>query len=179
MLAVKKFALATLAIATGGILTSTHSAFAAETITANFIGEITASNCSVSASNATVSVPLGSVPANTFTSVGSQSKDTPFTLNFSNCPTRNISVTAQGTADPANSNYLALTNRGNQGVASGVAILLKRNGSTLPLSSAVNLGQPDGSGNLAVNLTAAYISTASVVSAGTANSTATFTLSYP
>ena len=113
-----------------------------------------------------------------FSSVGSTSSGTAFTIPLT-CPSAGVSVKMQldGTTVSGYNNALALSDSGSNGVASGYGVQV------LTGSSPVIIGTPTQvatttSGQVNVPLTARYIKTAASSSSGTANSTATFTMTY-
>ncbi|WP_230954214.1 fimbrial protein [Burkholderia stagnalis] len=136
-----------------------------------------------------ITVPLGSMPASTFTGVGSVSPSKPF----------NIALQCSGGETGAVTNvYTTLTDHTNPGnvsdtlslasdaTATGIGIQVL-NGSTVikygPDSSAAgNTNQwkagTTGNGTFTIPLTARYIQTAPKVTPGTADGLATFTMSY-
>jgi type 1 fimbria pilin len=152
--------------------------------------------CSVSASSASLDVPLGNVPRTTFTGLGSVSKEKPFNLVLE-CSggdageSRGINITL---TDPASSGgntstTLPLT---PGSTASGVGIQVLRDNGTLvsygPDSAAVGnpnqwragtvMGAISGTETFTIPLKARYVQTAPDVTAGIADGLATFTMSY-
>ncbi|WP_081077714.1 fimbrial protein [Burkholderia stagnalis] len=136
-----------------------------------------------------ITVPLGSMPASTFTGVGSVSPSKPFNivLQCSGGETgtvANVYTTLTDHADPGNvSDTLSLA---SDATATGIGIQVL-NGSTVikygPDSSAAgNTNQwkagTTGNGTFTIPLTARYIQTAPKVTGGTADGLATFTMSY-
>ncbi|WP_330996816.1 fimbrial protein [Burkholderia stagnalis] len=136
-----------------------------------------------------ITVPLGSMPASTFTGVGSVSPSKPFNivLQCSGGETgtvTNVYTTLTDHTNPGNvSDTLSLA---SDATATGIGIQVL-NGSTVikygPDSSATgNTNQwkagTTGNGTFTIPLTARYIQTAPKVTAGTADGLATFTMSY-
>ena len=136
-----------------------------------------------------ITVPLGSMPASTFTGVGAVSPSKPFNivLQCSGGETgtvANVYTTLTDHADPGNvSDTLSLA---SDATATGIGIQVL-NGSTVikygPDSSAAgNTNQwkagTTGNGTFTIPLTARYIQTAPKVTGGTADGLATFTMSY-
>lgn len=146
--------------------------------------------CSVS-SKGSIQAPLGNVAATTFKGVGSTSPARPFSIDLTckggnGVSTLDVYATLTDATKPDNrSNVLTLSpGSGAKGV--GVEVL---SGTTVlgygPDSSA--LGNPGqwkagtvfpGSSVFSIPLTAHYVQTEPVVTAGTANARATFTMSY-
>ncbi|WP_196492673.1 fimbrial protein [Burkholderia stagnalis] len=136
-----------------------------------------------------ITVPLGSMPASTFTGVGSVSPSKPFNivLQCSGGETgtvTNVYTTLTDHTNPGNvSDTLSLA---SDATATGIGIQVL-NGSTVikygPDSSAAgNTNQwkagTTGNGTFTIPLTARYIQTAPKVTPGTADGLATFTMSY-
>ena len=136
-----------------------------------------------------ITVPLGSMPASTFTGVGSVSSSKPFNivLQCSGGETgtvTNVYTTLTDHTNPGNvSDTLSLA---SDATATGIGIQVL-NGSTVikygPDSSATgNTNQwkagEAGNGTFTIPLTARYIQTAPKVTPGMANGLATFTMSY-
>ncbi|MDY7804736.1 fimbrial protein [Burkholderia stagnalis] len=136
-----------------------------------------------------ITVPLGNMPASTFTGVGTPSPSKPF----------NIELECSGIETGKNLNvYTTLTDHTNPGNVSDTLTLAKDstatgigiqvlNGSTVvkygPDSSAIgNKNQwkagAAGNGTFTIPLTARYVQTAPKITPGTANGLATFTMSY-
>ncbi|WP_196486756.1 fimbrial protein [Burkholderia stagnalis] len=136
-----------------------------------------------------IAVPLGNIPASTFTGIGSVSPSRPFNiaLQCSGGETgtvTNVYTTLTDHTNPGNvSDTLSLAqDSGATGI--GIQVL---NGNTVikygPDSSATgNTNQwkagEAGNGTFTIPLTARYVQTAPKITPGTANGLATFTMSY-
>lgn len=153
------------------------SAFAADG-TINFIGNITDTACQVTAANASQDVTLGTVASSAFTNAGDTAAATKFTIKVSSCPdtVTSASVRFDGEPSAANNQILALT---SGQTATNVGIGLYESDSTTLIglqndSAPQTLVQGDN------NLTyvAKYYATATGVTAGTANASTTFTITY-
>ncbi|EOV9015133.1 fimbrial protein [Cronobacter muytjensii] len=147
----------------------------------NFTGEILDSACEVVNSlSSPLQVDLGKISKTVFSGVGSTATPTSFALQLKNCPAAvtAASVTFGGSASTDNDKVLALSS--GTGVASGVGIqLLDASGSPLDLytaSSEYTLKSGTETNDLAFG--ARYIQTAATVTAGKADSTSTFTVTY-
>ncbi|XUA17267.1 fimbrial protein [Citrobacter sp. OP27] len=148
--------------------------------TINITGSIDGNTCFVSADSRALLVKFGSVSSQRFTDSGDGGRYEPFTILLEKCgnTASNVTVTFTGTADSSNPELLALT--ADAGAAKGVAIAVYDNNKTL-----IPLGQPGGSTELSPNQStvtmtfyARYLANGETVSAGTANSSATFMLNY-
>lgn len=157
------------------------SAFAADG-QVNFTGEIIDAACQVvnSPSNP-LEVNLGKVAKTAFTGAGSKAAATKFTLKLTDCPATvsKAAVKFDGTSVIGDTSVLALTVE--SGVATGVGIQLSDDANTvLPLYTAskqYNLTTGTGAVNN-LDFVARYIATSDTVTAGPANSMASFTVNY-
>ncbi|MBV8042158.1 fimbrial protein [Pluralibacter sp.] len=150
----------------------------------NFVGNIIEQGCEVNSTIASpLDVKLGDVAKAALPAAGATAANTKFTLVLSNCPTdlqgKPVAVKYDGTPDQTDNDYLQLTDYGTTGIASGVAIqLLNGSGTALPLGTASEAKTIAASGDTNLDFFARYIATTDTVSAGTANGTVNFTLSY-
>lgn len=158
----------------------------AEDGTVNFTGNIIEQGCQVDSNLASPqTVKLGDVAKSSLPTQGAVAANTAFSLKLSSCPDalkgKPVVVKYNGTPDAVNSDYLQLTGAGTAGTAEGVAIqLLNGDGSALPLASSSKPATIDATdGTATMKFSAQYVATAaSGATAGTANSTVNFTLSY-
>ncbi|MGE9553592.1 fimbrial protein [Erwinia amylovora] len=138
---------------------------------------VTTIACTVSST--AISVPMGTVEKRAFGGVGTWPGDAntrSFILPLnSNAGTR-VNVQIDGNVQNASQGVLNLT--GGTGSASGVGIQLLYQNAPLPLSSPVNTGTATSEGTYNIPLQARYYQTGSSITAGTANASATFTLTY-
>ncbi|WP_336285659.1 fimbrial protein [Citrobacter arsenatis] len=152
----------------------------------NFTGKIIEAGCQVDSTVANPqTVKLGEAAKTAFAGEGDTAATTAFTLVLSGCPDellgKPVSVKYDGTPDTINNDYLQLTSYGTAGIATGVAVqLLNADGSELPLGVASNAVTISANKADATNLDffARYIATEASVGAGTADSSANFTLTY-
>lgn len=166
------------AVATVSIL-SASSAFAADG-QVNFTGEIIDAACTVvnSVSNP-LEVNLGKVAKTAFTGSGSTAAATKFTLQLKDCPAtvNTASVKFDGTSAAGDNSVLALTQE--SGVATGVGIQLSdASNAVLPLFTASAAYPLSSTQTNDLDFVARYIATAADVTAGPANSVASFTVNY-
>lgn len=130
----------------------------------------------------TLVFPIGNISAAEFGSiVGTTPAVAQRTQNLGlNCDAgANINVTLGGNQNPdtANNSVLALTGQGSAGIASGVGVQLLYNGTPLQLNNRIVLKQSSG-GQETFPLTARYYQTKTAVTTGSANTSATLTLTY-
>lgn len=146
--------------------------------TVNFTGVMIAEGCTLvgAAAGNVLTVPLGTVTAATFSSVGTKSTPQTMSLRFSGCPARNINVRFDGVPDTKNNNLLALS---APNAAVGLAVgLTNPDGTALAMLTNSNIVTPNPDGSAVVTFSAFYQSTLPTVTAGTANATSNFTVIY-
>lgn len=157
------------------------SAFAADG-QVNFTGEIIDAACTVvNTPSNPLKVELGQVARTSFKQAGDVSSATKFTLKLTDCPATVSSAVVKfdGTSVSGDNTLLALTQE--SGVAEGVGIQLEDDSNAvLPLYTASkSYALKTGTGVMNnLDFRARYISTADTVTAGPANSTASFTINY-
>lgn len=161
-----------------GVLSASAFAFADDG-KINFIGSITDDACTVvNDMSSPLTVTLGTVSSKAFATAGDTAAPTKFTIALKECPSSFTSaqVKFDGAADSNVNTILALTQV--DGVATNVGIQLMDNkGAVVPLftpSSAYALTAGDNN----LDFTARYYATAATVTAGPANSTSNFTVTY-
>ena len=135
--------------------------------------------CTVTTTN--IAVSLGTQKTSQFVNVGDASTPSAFDINLTGCSASSVHINITGTADP---NYTNAANNGvlaTSGGATGVGIQLRRRDT----SAIMKLNQDNTwtssytSGSLTLPLEARYIKNNVAVTAGQANASATFTMSYP
>ncbi|MEM5437732.1 fimbrial protein [Paraburkholderia diazotrophica] len=168
----------------GKYMDVTINGLLASTVSLGYPVQIISQTCSVTTPS--IQVNLGSVPSKLFTSVGTGSTAANFniTADCSGLPSTNLGITFTDAANPSNqTNTLPLS---STSTASGVGIQIMYNGTAVsygPDSSVkgttnqIMIGQVNGT-MVTIPLAARYVQTASSVHGGTANGTATFTMSY-
>ncbi|WNN47067.1 fimbrial protein [Siccibacter colletis] len=159
---------------------SASSVFAADG-TVNFTGEIIDQACTVDIGTSdSLTVNLGKIAKSSFSAAGDDASTTKFTMTLKACP---AAVTAakvkfDGINDATDSSLLALTSE--TGVAKGVAIaLMTADKADLGLNATNDYSytlKADVDNQL--DFYAAYRSTSDTVTAGKANSVATFSVNY-
>ncbi|AMJ71037.1 ferrous iron transporter B [Enterobacter cloacae] len=165
--------------AAGSVLTMTNTFAAAGTV--NFNGNILDSACDVDVASQNQVVVLGDYNKTEFPAAGSRTAATRFDIVLKNCPVTvtNAKVRFDGTPDPTNANLLAIDSS-VAGAATGVAInLMSADKVDLPLHGSNSYSYVLSSTmDNTLNFYAQYISTASAVTAGPANSVANFSVVY-
>ncbi len=135
--------------------------------------------CSVSTPS--VNVVLPTVNTSSFTGTGNTQGDTPFTIGLQCDANARINATLNFTqdGDTTNQSVAAVTGKGSAGIASGVGIQLLYGNTPLKNNVLTFLKTSSGGQELPAGaFTARYFQTKSTVQAGTANTTATMTLTY-
>lgn len=150
-----------------------------QTIPVNLTATVKVLACSVSSSN--VTVPLDTVYADTFNAVGSTKGDSLFTVGLNCDAGARINATMNFTQDEdtADNSVIALTGKGNPDVATGVGIQLLYGSTPLKNNTNVVLKTSEGGQEFPPGaFTARYFQTQKTVMPGSANATATMTLTY-
>lgn len=137
---------------------------------------IVSTACTVDTSS--ITVPLGNVYSSTFSTIGSTSNETTFTIPLT-CPSTGVKVKMQldGNTVSGSTTALVLSNSGSNGVASGYGVQVITGSSPIVIGTPTQVTMST-LGQINVPLKARYIKTSANSSSGTANSTATFTMSY-
>ncbi|MFH2359830.1 fimbrial protein [Klebsiella sp. KE9767] len=169
-------------MASTGIFSFTATNALADDGKINFIGSITDTACTVvNTPSNPLTVTLGTVSRTSLDGgAGKTAAPTGFKINLTDCPASLNGHTASVKFDgvSANSDNSALKLTQDTGVATGVGIQITDNtGAVVPLytpSSAYSLVTGDNS----LDFVARYLSVASTVTAGPANSTSNFTIVY-
>lgn len=149
--------------------------------TVNFTGEIVQSTCSVVSGDQTKTVVLGKYPTSAFPKTGATSGAKAFTISLEKCEAGDYSLRFDGNTPTGNPDLLAVT-----GGAKGVGVeILDNNSAIVPITqdvatpASVTIASTGATPGMATfNLRARYRSFQDVVTAGQANSNATFTIQY-
>jgi len=136
--------------------------------------------CSINTPSLTF--PIGDIPVSRFgTSVGITPSGAENRQDLGlNCDAgANINVSLSGTPNPdvSTPGVLALSGQGSEGVATGVGVQILLNGAPLNLNDRLLLKQASG-GQQTFPLIARYYQTRTTVTTGTANSSATLSITY-
>lgn len=138
---------------------------------------VTSLACTVNTTS--LNIAMGSIDKKLFSGVGtypgdSNTKNVNLVLNCNSGT--NVNLLVQGTTVNAKSGVLKLTS--SAGAASGVGIQILNGATPLALNETVAIKTNTSAGTYTIPLKARYYQTESSIIAGTANSTATFTLTY-
>lgn len=149
--------------------------------TVNFAGTILDSACEVDFASQNQTVTLGNFLKTEFPTTGTRSAAKAFNIVLKNCPVTVTSakVRFDGTPDGTNPNLLAIDSS-SAGSAVGVAInLMTADKADLPLLAGNGYNYVlSSTADNTLNFYAQYVSTASAVVAGQANSVANFSVDY-
>lgn len=140
-------------------------------------GKVTGLACSI---NTPIrNAPLGNVEVTGFTGVGSTPKSYDFGVVLECDTDANINVSLEGVQsnETTNTSVLALTDAGQQNVASGVGVQILFENNPLKLNENIVIGRAGWRDTL-LRFTARYIQTKTTVKTGAANATATLNLTY-
>lgn len=166
-------------LAAGSALSMTQAFAAAGTV--NFNGNILDAACDVDVASQNQVVVLGDYYKTEFPAPGSRTAATKFDIILKNCPVTvtNAKVRFDGTPDLSNSSLLAIDSS-VAGAATGVAInLMTADKADLPLHGSNGYSYLlSSTADNTLNFYAQYMSTASTVVAGPANSVANFSVVY-
>lgn len=146
-----------------------------------FTGEIVQSTCKIVDKDQSKEVFLGKYPTTAFPTAGTVSGDKAFDISLEKCEAGNYTLRFDGNTPDGHPDLLAVT-----GGAVGVGVeILNNKGETLTISQEV-MGPAevtfasggDKPGTATFNLRARYKSYQNQITAGQANSNATFTIAY-
>ncbi len=147
----------------------------------NFTGTILDSACTVNTGTATQTVDLGQIPKSSFSAKGDVAAATRFTIVLDNCPTavKTASVKFDGTADANDTSILALSS-GQTAKGVGVALYEKDGVTPIPLATLSKSLTLDTTASYSNQMAfvAKYKATEATVTAGTANASSDFTITY-
>lgn len=147
-------------------------------LTLNLAGGSSVAPSTCTLSNTSINVPLGNIVSNKFTGVGSTVGSKSFDIGLKCDKNAKINVSLAGTQnkDTTEKSVLALTAGGN---VRGIGVQLLYGDVPLTLGSNLALKTSSAGGTETLAFTARYYQTQSAVYAGTGNTTATLTFTYP
>lgn len=159
------------------ILGSVSAAQAADG-TINFTGSISEQACTISSASQIQTVSLGPVSKGTLANAGDVSEAKIFSIQLDGCPDsiNTVQVTFDGTPHSVNSNILALNN-GSTATNVGVALYEKDGVTQIPLRDE-SVAEKIIAGAATLQFVAKYMATALGVTAGIANASTDFTITY-
>ncbi|UJD79347.1 hypothetical protein FS595_06410 [Serratia rubidaea] len=127
----------------------------------------------------TINVPMGTVRNTEFSGIGSVTSNKPFDISLDCDANANVNITFDATSDPSGADgVMALNSIAPGGTASGVGIQLLHNNTPVKFGTLLPVANTVVSGPITIPLVARYYQTASAITAGQANGTATFTMTY-
>ncbi|WP_260513536.1 fimbrial protein [Serratia fonticola] len=131
--------------------------------------------CSVS--TPTILVPMGKISKSAFHGVGSVTARRPFQIDLNCDPGTKIAVTLNGLAGSSDAIGVLALNP-DEGKASGVGVQILQQNAPIRLGTAIPIGISHSMGTYTIPFSARYFQSKDTVTAGSANSTATFTMTY-
>ncbi|WP_320727978.1 fimbrial protein [Enterobacter sp. 118C5] len=144
-------------------------------------GSPTVSLKACTVNNTAINVPFGMTKNSAFTGIGSTANTQTFNISLTCSQATNAKITlspgSSGAFNAANG-VINLDPATTGTTATGVGIQLLYKNTAAPLNSAISVGSMTAAGNMTVPLSARYYQTASKVTGGVANGTATFTMTY-
>lgn len=151
-------------------------------IQANAVGIIaTIATAACGVTTTSINVSMGDAKRTSFTGLGSTSSAQNFTIPLSCNKATKVSISISPGASGAYNTASGILNidPANSGVkATGIGIQLLYNNVPLPLNTVTNVGSVTAASTFNVPLSARYYQTANTVTAGSANGTATFVMTY-
>ncbi len=163
------------AITTGVLAKISIAAQPGYNVTASLAGTNTITPVGCSVNKTAIDVALSPAAITDFSGVGSTAKPKNFTVDLTCDVTTKVKMMLDGTrAGPAG--VLSLNAAPDQ--ASGIGIQLVRGTTPVALGTVLDFGAAPTTGLMQLPLTARYYQTAAPIAEGSANSTATFTMTY-
>jgi len=166
---------------TTGKLANASASVGAEYANVTLTGTNTIQPVACSVTNTSITVPMGTVLQAKFTGTGSTTDAQTFSIPL-NCDSGtkvHITLSAGSSGSfSTTSGILNLDSSSGSTTATGVGLQLLYNSSPVTLGSLLNIATTSSSGSYSIPLTAQYYQTASTITAGTANASATFTMTY-
>ncbi|MBS3046384.1 fimbrial protein [Enterobacter mori] len=139
----------------------------------------TVSTAACSVTQSLIPVSMGQVLKTHFNGVGSHSDEVGFKISLNCDAGSKVNITLEGTEDGSGtSGVIALIPPASGISAGGVGLQVLYAGVPVNLGSAISAGTASSAGSMEIPFTARYYQTTGTVTAGTANATATFTMTY-
>ncbi|PWY53219.1 MULTISPECIES: fimbrial protein [Pseudomonas] len=133
--------------------------------------------CSVT--NTSINVPMGNVQRSTFTGVGHEGNPVQFFIPLDCDAATRVNFKIDATADSSGvPGVMAINSSATGNAASGVGIKITRSGAPVAFGTVIPVGTVANAGMFNIPLIAQYYQTLPNVTAGQANGTATFTMTY-
>lgn len=137
---------------------------------------VTSYGCSVL--QPSIDVTMGDVQRNSFSGVGSVSESIPFSVQLNCQANTQVDITINAEQDSSNIPGVIRLNQSSETTATGIGIQMLYNNNPMIFGSQINTGSSATEGNYSIPFTARYLQIQPVVTAGHANASATFTMSY-
>ncbi|WP_449550336.1 fimbrial protein [Lelliottia amnigena] len=141
-------------------------------------GTIKATECNLEKSD--VFIDFGGLQASQFIAPGTTTQEKSFNIGLTCNAAANINVTLEGqqSGDSSDPSILALSNMGQQGVATGLGVQIIYNGNPLEINKKIPLKTTEGNIIETFPFSARYYQTKSVVTPGEANVVATLSITH-
>lgn len=170
------------AVGSGNLSIGVLATLSADNITTYSLG-LTGANTIVSVAcsvtNTAINVPMGNVQRSKFSGPGYEGDPVPFSIPLDCDANTRVNFKLDATADSSGApGVMALNSSALGTAASGVGIKLTRSGAPLAFGTVIPAGTVTSAGRFSIPLVARYYQTAPNVTAGQANATATFTMTY-
>ncbi|MEA9389678.1 fimbrial protein [Acerihabitans sp. TG2] len=143
-----------------------------------YSGSITVIEKACSVTTPAITVPMGEVARSAFTGIGSTAGTHDFAIALDCDASTNIKLQLAGTTAGGLPTVLALTASASPPAATGVGVQVLYAGNPVTIGTPITIGTTPTDGPYNLALQARYYQINSVVTAGQADSTATFTITY-
>lgn len=143
-----------------------------------YSGVITLIEKACSVTTTAITVPMGDVPRDDFTGIGSTAAIHNFTILLDCDASTNINLQLDGAVVSGQPTVLTLNASTTPPAASGVGLQVLYAGNPVAMGAPILIATTSADGPYNIPLQARYYQTDSVVTGGLANSTATFTITY-
>ncbi|UZE26235.1 type 1 fimbrial protein [Pseudomonas sp. B21-056] len=141
-------------------------------------GTSSVSTVACSVTNTSIVVPMGSVSTKDLTTLGTTTPERSFNIPLNCDAGTRVQVMLNGVPHGSGVVGVLALDTAATSIATGVGLQLLYNGTPVTLGIPIAVGTVAGSGSYNIGLSARYYQTAAAVTAGQANSTATFTMNY-
>lgn len=149
-------------------------------VSINLTGNNVISPLTCSVTQSAISVPMGTVNKSVFRGTGSTSAPVNFNVSLNCDSNTKVNITLEpgssGSYD-ASSGVLNLDSN-DSNAATGVGLQILYNSSPVSLGESLSVGTTTADGDYSIPFTARYYQTTSAITAGTADASATFTMTY-
>lgn len=148
--------------------------------TLNLTGNNTVQQVACSVTNTVINVPMGEVNNIDFRGSGSSAGEKAFTIPLNCDAGTKVNVTLEAGSSGSFDASQGIVNLDSSAsvAATGIGLQMLFNSTPVVLGEMLSIGTATSQGNFSIPLTARYIQIGSEITPGTANATATFTMTY-